>query len=205
MGIAILYGAKLEDLEKTMRARVIPQKPRSSKVSTVVPPIIGTPPPSPSLASVIPSHEVKEEELSTGKRSVVYHDELGPFLEKVLKLHEKRVLQIVGQNFSRKGTAVVSKPAESVESPSHEASEPEHKEAVPQVSKVRKPKKKKPRTQKKPKAVVSVPKKKVGKPEVYSSTGGGGLAEDHQKKPESLKLRPVRKPTKNIKAGPGMF
>ena len=205
MGIAILYGVKLEDLEKTMRARVIPQKPISSKAPVVVSPIVGTPMPSPSLASVIPSHEVKEEELSTGKRSVVYHDELGPFLEKVLKLHEKRVLQIVGQNFSRKGADVVSKPAESVEPPSHESSEPEHEKAVPQVSKVRKPKKKKLRVQKKVKAVVSVPKKKVGKPEDYSSAGGGGQSMDHQKKPESLKLRSVKKLTKKIKAGPDMF
>lgn len=198
MGVAVLYGAKLEDLEKTMRARVIPQRPISSKAPVVVPPIVGTPPPSPSLASVIPSHEVKEEDLSTGKRLVVYHDELRPFMEKVFEFQKKRILQVVAENFVKKGVSVTPKPEETVAPP--KSSEPE----TPQVSKVKKPKKKKPRIQKKAKAVQSAPKKKVGKPEVYSSAGGGGLVEGHQKKPEPLKLRSVRKPTK-IKAGPGMF
>ncbi len=200
MGIAVLYGAKLEDLEKTMRARVIPQRPMPSKAPVVVSPIIGTPPPSPSLASVIPSHEVKEEDLSTGKRLVVYHDELKPFMEKVFEFQKKRILQVVAENFVKKGVSVTPKPEETVAPP--ESSEPETTQIS--RSKVKKPKKKKPRVQKKAKAVESAPKKKIGQPEVYSSTGGGGLVEDHQKKPESLKLRPVRKPTK-IKAGPDMF
>lgn len=200
MGIAILHGAKLEDLEKTMRARVIPRAKNSRPVPTVAPIIKGTPLPSPDLASVIPTQEVPEGELSTAKRKVVYHDELTPFLQKAFASLEKRMLQAVANNFVRKGGAVVLDPEVKVDVPVSSEPPGDEDSETPQVSK---PKSKKKRLRVQKKSVRSVPKKKVGKPEAYKSTGGGGQVEDHKKKLVPLKLRP--KGRSQIKAGPDMF
>ncbi len=206
MGIAILHGAKLEDLEKTMRSRVIPRA-RSKNSPQIPPPIEGTPIPSPDLAAVIPSQEIPEGEIAPPKRAVVYHDEVKPMIETALKFHEKRILQIVTQSFSRKSVVAAPRPSTPVAPPSPEPESPSSEESdVPQESKPRakaKTKKKKQRV-KKSKVIQTPPvsQRKVGKPEPYNSSGGGGQSEDH-KKPAPLKPRP--KVGSKVKGGAGMF
>ena len=102
----------------------------------------------------------------------------------------------MANNFSRKSVAVTPKP----EAPS-KSSEPDTSQKI--QSKVKKLRKKsKSRIKKKVQATTPVSKPRVGKPEAYSSSGGGGQVEDH-KKSVPLKLRPENK--SKLTGGAGMF